>query len=83
MKYQFQSNVLKIEPVYKHLYTIFLLVQLYSSFKLKRGGSIGHFESSSLSLLWGTAVAHGGVLANCGVVGAGPRLLVAHDGQVT
>ncbi len=50
---------------------------------MKRGGSIGHFESSSLSLLWGAAVAHGGVLANCGVGGAGPRLLVAHDGKVT
>ncbi len=50
---------------------------------LMRGGSIGLFESSSLSLLWGTAVAHGGVLANCGVGGAGLRLLVAHDGKVT
>ncbi len=50
---------------------------------LKRGGSIGHFESSSLSLLWGAAGAHGGVLAKCGVGGAGPRLLVAHDGKVT
>ncbi len=50
---------------------------------MKKGGLIRHFESSSPSLLWGAAVAHGGVLANCGMGGAGPRLLAAHDGKVT